>query len=74
MQFSNPHLQILQQLYLNYGYAPAMALLVTCCSRYQNSIVEFLSGKWIVIGGEISYSIYLLHLLIINAFRYETPR
>jgi peptidoglycan/LPS O-acetylase OafA/YrhL len=74
LQFSDPYLRILRQLYLNYGYAPAMALLVICCARYQNSIVEFLSGKWIVIGGEISYSIYLLHLLVINAFRYEAPK
>ena len=26
LKFSNPYLRILRQLYLNYGYAPAMAL------------------------------------------------
>src|SRR5207247_2015553 len=65
---------IVQQWRLNFGFAPTMAVLIFCCARYQNFIVGLLSGKWIVLGGEISYSIYMLHVLVINAFRYEAPK
>jgi len=62
---------LIQQLHQNFGFAPSMAVLIFCCARYTNSVVSLLSEKWIVLGGEASYSIYLLHFLIINAFRYE---
>ena len=65
---------IVQQWRLNFGYAPAAGLLIFCCARYRNPIVGFLSGKWIVLGGEVSYSIYMLHVVMINAFRYEAPK
>jgi peptidoglycan/LPS O-acetylase OafA/YrhL len=74
VRFENPYFPILQQLYLNYGFAPAAALLVFSCARCQNAIVRFMSGKWIVLEGETSYSIYLLHDVIINAFRYEAAK
>jgi len=63
----------LRQLHQNFGYAPLLAALIFCCARYRSGFVRFLSGKWIVVGGEASYSIYLLHSLIVNAFRYEAP-
>jgi peptidoglycan/LPS O-acetylase OafA/YrhL len=71
--FANPQqsLSILQSLRANFAYAPTAALLIFCCARYQNPIVAFFSNKWIVLGGEASYSIYFLHLIVINAFRYE---
>jgi peptidoglycan/LPS O-acetylase OafA/YrhL len=62
---------MIQQLHQNFGFAPSMAVLIFCCARYDNWVVRLISGKWIVLGGEASYSIYLLHFLIINAFRYE---
>jgi peptidoglycan/LPS O-acetylase OafA/YrhL len=64
-------LQVVRALHMNFGFAPLMAVLIFCCARYQNGIARFVSSKWIVLGGEASYSIYLLHLLVINAFRYE---
>lgn len=74
LQPAHPYLRILQQLRANFGFAPAMALLVFVCARYRNEFVRFLSGKWIVMGGQISYSIYLLHFVIIGAFRYEASK
>ena len=67
----HPYLQILLQIRTNFGFAPAVALLIFCCSRYRNGITGFFANPWIVLGGEISYSVYLLHFLIIDAFRYE---
>jgi peptidoglycan/LPS O-acetylase OafA/YrhL len=66
-----PYVQILLQVNTNYGFAPAMGLLIFCCARYRNGMVGFFANPWIVLGGEISYSVYLLHFLIIDAFRYE---
>jgi peptidoglycan/LPS O-acetylase OafA/YrhL len=37
----------------------------------QSTNERTISGKWILLGGEISYSIYLLHFLIIDAFSYQ---
>jgi peptidoglycan/LPS O-acetylase OafA/YrhL len=60
-------------LHLNFGAAPLLAVLIFCCARYQNFFTRVMSDKKIVLCGEASYSIYLLHFLIINAFRYESP-
>jgi peptidoglycan/LPS O-acetylase OafA/YrhL len=62
---------LIQQLHMNFGFAPLMAVLIFCCARYKNGVVRLVSGKWIVLGGEASYSMYLLHFLIIGAFRYQ---
>lgn len=69
-----PELGPLQRFRLNYGLAPSCALLIFCCARYRNGIVGLFSGKWIVLAGETSYSIYLLHLLVINTFRFEVAQ
>lgn len=53
-------------LHRNYGFAPGFALLIFCCVRYQNSVTKVLSCWPILLGGEISYSLYLLHTLIID--------
>lgn len=60
-------------LHMNFGFAPFMAALIFCCVRYDTAIVRFLSADLIVLAGEASYSIYLSHMLVINAFRYEVP-
>lgn len=49
-----------------FGYAPEFAILIFCCARYKNIITEFLSTRFILLGGEISYSIYLLHIIVIG--------
>jgi peptidoglycan/LPS O-acetylase OafA/YrhL len=58
---------------MNFGFAPFAAIIIFCCARYENQIVRTLSSTRIVLAGEASYSIYLSHLIIINAFRYEAP-
>jgi peptidoglycan/LPS O-acetylase OafA/YrhL len=60
-------------LHMNFGFAPFAAAIIFCCARYENAIVRALSTTRIVLAGEASYSIYLSHMIIINAFRYETP-
>jgi peptidoglycan/LPS O-acetylase OafA/YrhL len=60
-------------LHMNFGFAPFVAATIFCCARYDTPIVRWLSSAPIVLAGEASYSIYLSHLLVINAFRYEVP-
>lgn len=62
---------LIHQLHQNFGFAPFLAILIFCCARYRNGFARLMSSSWIVLGGEASYSIYLLHELLINAFRYE---
>jgi peptidoglycan/LPS O-acetylase OafA/YrhL len=63
--------QLIFRFHTNFAFAPMFAGFIFCCVRYDNAFVRFVSQKWIVLGGEISYSIYMLHLLVFNAFRYE---
>jgi peptidoglycan/LPS O-acetylase OafA/YrhL len=60
-------------LHMNFGFAPFLAAIIFCCARYDTLIVRLLSADLIVLAGEASYSIYLSHMLVINAFRYEVP-
>ncbi len=53
-------------LHRSFGFAPAFALVIFCCARYNNAITTLLSSRLILIGGEISYSVYLLHLLLME--------
>ena len=56
---------------LSFGFAPPIAIIIFCCARYKSALARLLSEKRIVLCGEASYSIYLLHLLVIFAFRWE---
>ncbi len=60
-------------LHMNFGFAPFLAVIIFGCIRYNNVIVRVLSARPIVLAGEASYSIYLCHMVVINAFRYEVP-
>lgn len=62
-------LDSLQGLRASFGFALPIAVLIFCCARYRNPIVSFLSLPKIVLCGEASYSIYMLHYLVIDAFR-----
>lgn len=50
---------------------PGIAALIFCLARYDTQIARFFSGATIVRFGEASYSLYLLHMPIIVAFRWE---
>jgi peptidoglycan/LPS O-acetylase OafA/YrhL len=51
-----------------FGFAPLAAIVIFCSARYRNAITRFLSNQFILLGGEVSYSIYMLHLPIGIAF------
>lgn len=51
-----------------FGFAPSVAIIIFCSARYHNFISRFLCNPTILLGGEISYSMYLLHLPIAEAF------
>jgi peptidoglycan/LPS O-acetylase OafA/YrhL len=55
-----------------FSLAPACALLIFCCARYDNAIVRALSAPRLVLCGEASYSLYLLHPMVVDAFRFES--
>lgn len=58
----------LSLLHMSFGFAPGLGLLIYCCARYDNRLVRSLGSKWIVLGGEASYSLYLLHDIIVGIF------
>ena len=51
-----------------FGFAPFLAVLIFCCARYRNTVVNLLSSPKIVLCGEASYSLYLLHPQVVSAF------
>jgi peptidoglycan/LPS O-acetylase OafA/YrhL len=57
-----PFLSFLQR---NFGFAVPVALLLFGLARYETALGRALSCSWMVACGDASYSIYLLHGLII---------
>jgi peptidoglycan/LPS O-acetylase OafA/YrhL len=49
----------------NYALAPTIALILFGAARYETTISRFLRSRPLVALGEASYSIYLLHFLIL---------
>jgi peptidoglycan/LPS O-acetylase OafA/YrhL len=49
----------------NYGLAPSVAVILFGVARYQTALARILRGRLIVALGEASYSIYLIHFLVI---------
>ena len=58
-------LPLLSSLRDNYALAPSVALMLFSAARHENAISRFLRGRFLVALGEASYSIYLLHLMIL---------
>ncbi len=65
-QPSNP-VPFLQFLHMNFGFAIPVALLIFCLARYRSTVSAALSSKVMVQLGDASYSIYLMHIVIIPA-------
>jgi peptidoglycan/LPS O-acetylase OafA/YrhL len=57
------------RFHMNFGYAPACALLIFCCARYSNALSAMFSWRPLVVLGDASYSIYMLHMVFFTAFR-----
>jgi peptidoglycan/LPS O-acetylase OafA/YrhL len=53
-------------LRMYFTFAPFIAAVLFCCARYAGWIAILLSRPWIVLCGEASYSIYLIHMMIIE--------
>ena len=65
LPYPNPA-PFLQFLHMNFGFALPVAVLVFCIARYSNAISRALAHPVIVRCGDASYSIYLLHVLVIE--------
>jgi peptidoglycan/LPS O-acetylase OafA/YrhL len=65
---SIPSLQWISTLHMCFGFAIPLAIIIFCSARYKNFITRFLCHPTLLMGGEISYSLYLLHLPIGEAF------
>jgi peptidoglycan/LPS O-acetylase OafA/YrhL len=61
----SPPLPFVTFLHMNFGFAIPIALLLFGLIRYETLLSRALSCRWMVACGDASYSIYLLHTLII---------
>lgn len=55
-------------LHMSFGLAPGIALLIYCCAHYENPVTRALRAPWLVMCGEASYSLYLLHVIVVECF------
>jgi peptidoglycan/LPS O-acetylase OafA/YrhL len=53
-------------LRMYFTFAPFMAAVLFCCARYPSWVASLLSRPEIVLCGEASYSIYLVHMMVIE--------
>jgi peptidoglycan/LPS O-acetylase OafA/YrhL len=68
MEYSpNVGATLLREMSMNFALAPSAALLIFCAARYRGAIFRPLTWRPIVALGEASYSIYLVHLVILTA-------
>lgn len=49
-----------------FAFAPFVAALLFCCARYPSCLANALTQPWIILCGEASYSIYLIHIMVIQ--------
>ncbi len=73
MESHSPWHHLFAATHMNIGFAPLLGGIIFCCARYKNYFTRILNQPKIVLCGEASYSIYMLHFVVINAFRYESP-
>lgn len=57
----------ISNLHRCFGFAPLFSVLIFCSAYYQNVVTRFLSFRFIQWGGEVSYSLYLIHSILIGA-------
>jgi peptidoglycan/LPS O-acetylase OafA/YrhL len=58
-------LTIFRKMSWNFALAPSVALLVFCAARYQSAALRLLTSRPAIALGEASYSIYLVHSIVL---------
>jgi peptidoglycan/LPS O-acetylase OafA/YrhL len=66
--YSGPPFKFVTFLHMSFGFAPLVAIVIFCCARYHSWLSTILSLPLMVRCGDVSYSVYLLHLVVIRAF------
>ena len=61
-----------EKFVLCFGVAPFISIIIFFCARYQNIFSRFFTTRIFIIGGQASYSLYLFHVVIIQAFSRDT--
>jgi peptidoglycan/LPS O-acetylase OafA/YrhL len=56
---------IFHKMDMNFALGPSVALLVFCAARYRNAASRLLTSRPAVALGEASYSIYLVHSIVL---------
>ncbi|MBF0480632.1 MAG: acyltransferase [Desulfovibrionaceae bacterium] len=57
----------------NFAYSPFLAYLIYASARYKNFVSRFLTNKWLIAAGEISYSVYIVQAWTISLVTYSSP-
>jgi peptidoglycan/LPS O-acetylase OafA/YrhL len=58
-------INVFRKMYMNFALAPSAALLVFSAARYRNVFSWLLSSRPLMVLGDASYSIYLLHFMVL---------
>ena len=58
-------MNVFRKMYMNFALAPSAALMVFSAARYRNVFSRLLASPPIVVLGDASYSIYLLHFIVL---------
>jgi peptidoglycan/LPS O-acetylase OafA/YrhL len=65
---------IFRKMYMNFALAPSAAVLIFCAARYRNVFSQLLTSQPALKLGDASYSIYLVHFLVLMAvFKFIGP-
>jgi peptidoglycan/LPS O-acetylase OafA/YrhL len=56
---------IFRKMNMNFALAPSVALLVFCAARHQSAASRLLTSRPAIVLGEASYSIYLVHSIVL---------
>ena len=62
----NVGMTILREMNTNFALAPSAAVLIFCAARYRGAMFGLLTCRPVMVLGEASYSIYLVHLVILT--------
>ncbi len=57
---------IFRKMNLNFALAPSVALLIFCVARYRNMASQMLMTRPVIVLGDASYSIYLVHFGVLT--------